>query len=98
MVVDCGRWPCSAQLAKPSEFSLPAPLPAQDALHKLKKGSAEGFSVVKELKEAYRFAQDARSHGKVCILLDWTLDIVLHDRKELGPGRIFSLLQQFRVE
>ncbi|CAK0845361.1 unnamed protein product, partial [Prorocentrum cordatum] len=59
---------------------------ASDTLQKIKKAQAGGYKIGKELKEAFKRANEARADMKVVIMLDWVLDHILHDKKDTAEG------------
>ena len=54
----------------------------QDVLQHIKDASGHGFDITQDLRQAYKRAMKIRAHAKMCIVLDWTLDILINDKKE----------------
>ena len=54
-------------------------------LAQLKKGQSSGYFVVGPLKHSYKKAVEIKARAKLVVLVDWTLDNILNDRKE-GPA------------
>ena len=54
----------------------------QDILQLLKKAQSAGYKVVKQLKCSYNRAMEMRARAKTAMMVDWTLDNILHDPKQ----------------
>ena len=67
----------------------------QDLLHLIKKGQSIGYQVAKDLKSAFKKAVDVRSRAKTAIMVDWTLDNILHDVKQ-SPGELKTQAETIR--
>lgn len=59
----------------------PAVQTLQRVLRYVKAASGDGFPISHEFKQAYKDALEIRAHVKTCIMLDWTLDNILNDKK-----------------